>query len=126
MKKIIETVPNFSEGRDKAKIEEILSVFRGKDGVTLLDVHRDIDHNRMVVTVIGQPDVLKHAIIEAVGVAVRTIDMRTHRGEHPRMGAVGRHPFYSHKKHAHGRSGGAFKRDSEGNLGDVSIACISL
>ncbi|MBA4391041.1 MAG: glutamate formimidoyltransferase [Syntrophus sp. (in: bacteria)] len=93
MKKIIETVPNFSEGSDKAKIEEILSVFRGKEGVKLLDLHRDIDHNRMVVTVIGEPDALKLAIIEAVGVAVRIIDMRTHRGEHPRMGAVDVIPF---------------------------------
>jgi glutamate formiminotransferase len=93
MKKIIETVPNFSEGRDEAKIKEVLSAFRGKEGVKLLDLHRDIDHNRMVVTVIGEPDAVKRAIIEAVGVAVRIIDMRTHRGEHPRMGAVDVIPF---------------------------------
>lgn len=93
MNKIIETVPNFSEGRDDAKIEEILSVFRGKEGVKLLDLHRDIDHNRMVVTAIGEPGSVKQAIIEAVGVAIRIIDMRTHRGEHPRMGAVDVIPF---------------------------------
>ncbi len=93
MKKIIETVPNFSEGRDEVKIEEVLSAFRSKEGVKLLDLHRDIDHNRMVVTVIGEPDAVKRAIIEAVGVAVRIIDMRTHRGEHPRMGAVDVIPF---------------------------------
>jgi len=93
MKKIIETVPNFSEGRDNAKIEEIISVFRGKEGVKLLDLHRDIDHNRMVVTAIGEPDAVKRAVIEAVSVAVRIIDMRIHRGEHPRMGAIDVIPF---------------------------------
>ncbi len=93
MNKIIETVPNFSEGRDTAKIDEILSAFRGKEGVKFLDLHRDIDHNRMVVTAIGEPDAVKRAIVEAVGIAIRIIDMRTHRGEHPRMGAVDVIPF---------------------------------
>lgn len=93
MKKIIETVPNFSEGRDKGKIEEILAVFRGRERVKLLDFHRDVDHNRMVVTAVGEPEPLKEAVIDAVGVAVRVIDMRKHRGEHPRMGAVDVIPF---------------------------------
>ena len=93
MKKIFETVPNFSEGRNKDTIEKILSCFKGKEDVKLLDLHRDKDHNRLVVTAVGGPDGLKHAILEAVGVAVNLIDMRAHRGEHPRMGAVDVIPF---------------------------------
>lgn len=93
MKKLIETVPNFSEGRNKDTIEKILSCFKDKEDVKFLDVHRDKDHNRLVVTAVGGPDGLKRAIIEAVGVAVSLIDMRAHRGEHPRMGAVDVIPF---------------------------------
>ena len=93
MKKIIETVPNFSEGRNKDTIEKILACFKGKEDVKLLDFHRDADHNRLVVTAVGGPEALKRAVVEAVGVAVNLIDMRTHRGEHPRMGAVDVVPF---------------------------------
>jgi glutamate formiminotransferase len=70
MKKIIECVPNFSEGRNPENIETIVAVFRGKKGIKLLDYQTDADHNRMVVTLIGEPDALKAAIIEAVGCAV--------------------------------------------------------
>ncbi len=93
MKKIIETVPNFSEGRNKDTIEKILACFKGKQDVKLLDLHRDADHNRLVVTAVGSPEALKRAVVEAVGVAVNLIDMRAHRGEHPRMGAVDVVPF---------------------------------
>ena len=93
MKKIIETVPNFSEGRNKDTIEKILACFKEKEDVKLLDFHRDADHNRLVVTAVGGPEALKRAVVEAVGVAVNLIDMRTHRGEHPRMGAVDVVPF---------------------------------
>lgn len=93
MKKIIETVPNFSEGRDRDNIERIILPFKGHDNVKLLDVHADADHNRMVVTAVGEPETLKYAVIEAVGVAVKVIDIRAHRGEHPRMGAVDVIPF---------------------------------
>ena len=88
IKKIIECVPNFSEGRDLNKIEKIVEPFRGKDGVKLLDYQNDEDHNRAVVTVVGAPEPLKAAIIEAVGVAIDVIDMRQHQGQHPRMGAI--------------------------------------
>lgn len=98
MKKIIECVPNFSEGRDPAKIEKIVGPFRGKDSVKLLDYQRDEDHNRSVVTVVGEPDGLKKAVIEAVGIAIEVIDMRTHQGQHPRMGAVDVVPFIPVKK----------------------------
>ena len=93
MKKILECVPNFSEGRDLDKIERIVAPFRGKDGVKLLDYQRDHDHNRLVVTVVGASDSLRDAVVESIGVAVDTIDMRSHKGQHPRMGAVDVVPF---------------------------------
>jgi glutamate formiminotransferase len=93
MKKIIESVPNFSEGRDLEKIEIIVNSFRGKDGVKLLDYQKDKDHNRLVVTVVGEPDPLKTALLEAFGSAIDVIDMRKHKGQHPRMGAIDVVPF---------------------------------
>src|SRR5210317_281880 len=93
MNKIIECVPNFSEGRDLKKIEKIVEPFRGKDGVKLLDYQSDEDHNRAVVTVVGSPEPLTEAIIAAMGVAIDVIDMRQHQGQHPRMGAIDVVPF---------------------------------
>ncbi len=93
MNKIIECVPNFSEGRDKQKIEAIVDSFRGKHNVKLLDYSNDEDHNRLVVTVVGEPEEVKDAVIEAVGKAVELIDMTKHQGQHPRMGAVDVVPF---------------------------------
>ncbi|MBW2095792.1 MAG: glutamate formimidoyltransferase [Deltaproteobacteria bacterium] len=92
-KKIIECVPNFSEGRDQQKMETIVEPFRTVEGVTLLDYQSDKDHNRMVVTVVGEPEPLKEAVIAAVGKAVELIDLRKHEGQHPRMGAVDVVPF---------------------------------
>ncbi|CAB1064629.1 Glutamate formiminotransferase (EC @ Glutamate formyltransferase [Olavius sp. associated proteobacterium Delta 1] len=93
MKQIVECVPNFSEGRDLKKIEKIVAPFRAKDGVKLLDYQNDQDHNRAVVTVVGAPEPLKEAIVEAMGVAIDVIDMRQHQGQHPRMGAIDVIPF---------------------------------
>ena len=93
MKQIIECVPNFSEGRNLEKIEKILDPFRNKEGVKLLDHQRDKDHNRLVVTVAGEPDPVIKALIEAIGAAIECIDMRKHKGQHPRMGAVDVVPF---------------------------------
>lgn len=93
MNKIIQCVPNFSEGRDLDKIEKIVNPFRGKDGVKLLDYSRDEDHNRVVVTVVGEPEPLKAAVLEAMGVAIEVIDMTQHQGQHPRMGAIDVVPF---------------------------------
>jgi glutamate formiminotransferase / 5-formyltetrahydrofolate cyclo-ligase len=93
LKKIIECVPNFSEGRNLETIEKIVDSFRAKDGVKLLDYQKDEAHNRLVVTVVGEPDALKTAVIEAMGCAVDRIDLRTHRGQHPRMGATDVVPF---------------------------------
>ena len=93
MDKIIECVPNFSEGRDLEKIERIVHVFRAKENVKLLDYSCDKDHNRMVVTVIGEPEVIKNSIIEAVGVAIDVIDLKKHKGQHPRIGVADVIPF---------------------------------
>lgn len=93
MNQIIECVPNFSEGRDKNKIEQIVECFRGKDGVKLLDYSNDENHNRLVVTVVGEKEPLKNAVLDAVGKAVELIDLTKHQGQHPRMGAVDVIPF---------------------------------
>lgn len=93
MKKILECVPNFSEGRDLEKIEKIVEPFRSKDGVKLLDYQNDEDHNRSVVTVVGEPNGLQAAVIESMGIAIEVIDMRSHQGQHPRMGAIDVVPF---------------------------------
>ena len=93
MNQIIECVPNYSEGRDKDKMEKILDCFRGKEGVKLLDYSNDINHNRMVVTVVGEYEPLKNAVLESVGKAVELIDLNKHEGQHPRMGAVDVIPF---------------------------------
>ena len=91
--KIMECVPNFSEGRDLGKIEKIIEPFRAKQGVKLLDYSNDEDHNRLVVTVAGEPEALKAALLEAIGQAVALIDLTSHSGQHPRMGAVDVVPF---------------------------------
>ena len=93
IKKFIECVPNFSEGRNLEKIEKIVDSFRGREGVKLLDYQRDKDHNRLVVTVIGEPEKLKIAVINAIRAAIELIDLRKHKGQHPRMGAVDVVPF---------------------------------
>lgn len=90
---IMECVPNFSEGRDLQKIDKIVAPFRGKQGVKLLDYSNDEDHNRLVVTVVGEPEPLRDAVLEAIGVAVELIDLNHHQGQHPRMGAVDVVPF---------------------------------
>lgn len=92
-KKIMECVPNFSEGRDLAKIEAIVDVFRGKEGVKLLDYSSDRDHNRSVITAVGEPGPLGDAVLEAVEVAKDLINLQEQEGQHPRMGAIDVIPF---------------------------------
>lgn len=93
MNKIIECVPNFSNGRDAKVLESIVEVFRGKQDLKLLDYESDKDHNRSVVTVIGTPEALTSSVVEAVGVATKLIDLTKHEGAHPRMGATDVIPF---------------------------------
>lgn len=93
IKKIVECVPNFSEGRDLKVIEKIVEPFRGKEGVRLLNYEPDKDYNRVVVTVIGEPEALKNAVVEAIGAATQLIDLTKHEGQHSRMGATDVVPF---------------------------------
>ncbi len=88
MARIIQCVPNFSEGRNKEIIEKIVDEIRKVDEVKLLDYSMDKDHNRTVVTILGNPERVVEAAFNACKVASELIDMRTHRGEHPRMGAT--------------------------------------
>ena len=73
-KRLVECVPNFSEGRDMKTVEKIVDCFRAKPGVKLLDYSTDPDHNRCVVTVVGEPQPLGQAMVEAIGRAVELID----------------------------------------------------
>ena len=91
--RLLECVPNYSEGRDPGKVERIADCFRGKTGVRLLDYQTDPDHNRMVITAIGEPEALRDAVITSFGVAIDLIDLTKHEGQHPRMGAVDVVPF---------------------------------
>ena len=85
---LIECVPNFSEGRDEAVVERIRSSIASVPGVTLLDQTSDPDHHRSVFTFVGEPDAVAEAVLGAAGVAVEEIDLRRHRGVHPRIGAL--------------------------------------
>ena len=91
--KLVECVPNFSEGRDQAKIREIAEAVRSVEGVTLLDVDSGKDTNRTVMTFAGPPDAAAEAAFRAIEKAARVIDMSVHRGAHPRIGATDVCPF---------------------------------
>ena len=93
MERIVECVPNFSEGRDEALIRQITDVVEGVSGVTLLDVDPGADTNRTVVTFIGSPETIGEAAFRAVKRASELIDMREHHGAHPRFGATDVVPF---------------------------------
>ncbi len=93
MNRIVECVPNFSEGRDAEKVKAIAAAFQGREGVKFLDYHQDADHNRSVITAVGAPEALRDAVLAAVGRAIELIDLRSHKGQHPRMGAVDVIPF---------------------------------
>jgi glutamate formiminotransferase / formiminotetrahydrofolate cyclodeaminase len=88
MKKLIECVPNFSEGRDMAIIKQITDQIESVEGVKLLDVDPGAATNRTVVTMVGTPEEIIEAAVRAVKKAAELIDMRKHKGEHPRMGAT--------------------------------------
>lgn len=93
MGKIIECIPNFSEGRDKVIIDNIIDTLRGRDGIKLLDYSSDKDHNRTVVTFVGSPEKVYEGILDMAEKVYEHIDMRNHTGEHPRMGALDVVPF---------------------------------
>ncbi len=85
---LIECVPNYSEGEDQQVIDKIAADFENTEGVKLLDCSPDADHNRTVITVVGEPEPLKEAVLASVKTAQEEIDMTKHQGEHPRMGAT--------------------------------------
>src|SRR5579863_5200590 len=93
MKRIVECVPNFSEGRDLAKIDAIIAAMRKVPDVYLLDRESDADHNRSVVTLAGEPEPVAEAALRGVGKAAELIDLTQHSGAHPRMGATDVVPF---------------------------------
>src|ERR1700723_601540 len=93
MKRLVESVPNFSEGRDMAKVDAIIAAMREVPGVYLLDRESDADHNRSVVTIAGEPDAVAEAALRGVGKAAELIDLTKHSGAHPRMGATDVVPF---------------------------------
>lgn len=93
MTRLFECVPNYSEGRRAEVIDAIVAPFRGRRGVHLLDQRSDVDHNRLVVSLVGEAGPLQDALLESAAAAIRSIDLRAHRGAHPRIGAVDVIPF---------------------------------
>ncbi|MCK4637632.1 MAG: glutamate formimidoyltransferase [Methanomicrobia archaeon] len=91
--KIIECVPNFSEGRNIENINKILDAIKGIEGIKVLDYEHDKDHNRTVVTFIGTPENIAEAAFRGCKKASELIDLNVHKGEHPRMGATDVIPF---------------------------------
>jgi glutamate formiminotransferase/formiminotetrahydrofolate cyclodeaminase len=93
MKRLIECVPNFSEGRDPAKVDAIVSSMSAVAGVYVLDREMDADHHRCVVTLAGEPEAVAEAALRGVGKAMELIDLNVHTGAHPRVGAADVIPF---------------------------------
>jgi len=93
MAKLVECIPNFSEGRRPEVIETLAGAIKAVPGVILLDYSADASHNRSVFTFVGTPEAAKEAAFAAAKKAVELIDMTGHKGEHPRMGAVDVVPF---------------------------------
>ncbi|MBM3314181.1 glutamate formimidoyltransferase, partial [candidate division WOR-3 bacterium] len=93
MRRIVECVPNFSEGRRPEVIEKIVNVIKSVNGVAMLDQEMDADHNRAVISFVGEPEAVLDAAFKAVKAASELIDLNQHQGEHPRMGATDVVPF---------------------------------
>ena len=93
MKRLIECVPNFSEGRDASKVDALVHTMSRIPGVWVLDREMDADHNRSVITLAGEPDAVAEAALLGAGKAVELIDMNEHTGAHPRVGATDVVPF---------------------------------
>src|SRR5258706_5718799 len=93
MKRLIECVPNFSEGRDAAKVDAIVTAMSSAPGVYVVDREMDADHNRSVITLAGEPDAVAEAALLGTGKAMELIDLTKHKGAHPRVGATDVLPF---------------------------------
>ena len=90
---LVECVPNYSEGRRQDVIDSIMAPFQGARGVHLLDGRADPDHNRLVLSLVGEPEPLQRALLGSAEAAIARIDLRSHMGAHPRIGAVDVIPF---------------------------------
>jgi glutamate formiminotransferase / 5-formyltetrahydrofolate cyclo-ligase len=93
MSRLIESVPNISEGRRPEVVEAAVAALKRTEGLRVLDVQSDADHNRSVLTLAGDEAALREGLLALFGVAVERIDLRNHQGEHPRLGAVDVVPF---------------------------------
>ncbi|HEY0545916.1 MAG TPA: glutamate formimidoyltransferase [Pyrinomonadaceae bacterium] len=93
MNRLVECVPNFSEGRKAEMVERLARVIESVAGAVVLDTHMDADHNRSVITFVAEAEVVVEAAVRAVRLASELIDLRQHRGEHPRVGATDVLPF---------------------------------
>ena len=93
MRSIIECIPNISDGRRPDVVESVVAAVRGSAGVRVLDVQSDRDHNRSVLTIVGDSESLPAAVLALFEAALARIDLRSHQGEHPRLGAVDVVPF---------------------------------
>jgi glutamate formiminotransferase/formiminotetrahydrofolate cyclodeaminase len=93
MNRLVECVPNFSEGRRVETIERLVGIIESVTGAVVLDTHMDADHNRSVITFVANADVVVEAAVRAVALAAQLIDLRQHKGEHPRLGATDVLPF---------------------------------
>ncbi|HIQ04859.1 MAG TPA: glutamate formimidoyltransferase, partial [Anaerolineae bacterium] len=93
MQPLVECVPNFSEGRRKEVVDAIAAAIGSVEGARVLDVEMDADHNRSVITFVGEPDIVVEAAFRGIARAAELIDMEQHHGEHPRIGAADVVPF---------------------------------
>jgi len=91
--KIVECIPNFSEARRNEVVEQIMDAVRAVKGVQLLDRHSDMDHNRTVLTFVGEPAAVEEAAFAGIAKAAELIDLNHHQGQHPRIGATDVVPF---------------------------------
>ena len=90
---LVECIPNFSEARHPEVVEAILQEIQSVQGVSILDRHSDIDHNRTVITLVGPPEAVEEAAFAGITKAATLIDLEVHQGEHPRIGATDVVPF---------------------------------
>ena len=93
MRRLIECVPNFSEGRDPARIDALVAAMSGVPGAVILDRQSDFDHHRSVITLAGTPEAVAEAALRGIGTAAEWIDLTHHDGVHPRIGAIDVLPF---------------------------------
>ncbi len=93
MLRLVECVPNFSEGRKPEVVERLVAAIESVDGASVLNMHTDADHNRSVITFVAVPETVVEAAVRVVALAAKLIDLRAHKGEHPRFGATDVLPF---------------------------------